>query len=354
MAFPARLPGLDLLRIAAVLAVIAFHWLFRGPVLGVSGPARFPALEQIAVYGYFGVDLFFTLSGFVIAWSAEARDAIGFARARLLRLWPAFAVSASLTAVVLAWAADPGLPVTAAQWLANLTFLPHLFGQRFVDSAYWSIVVELVFYGWVFLALATGLWRRRPALLGWGWLALSAVNLKLGSVAYDRLVLASFAGEFLAGILLFRLWSSGPSAGRLAMLAAAMAVQVAHGMVNAADLTSQYGVVPDPRVVALLHLAIFALVALAVPLRTGATAARLFRTAGLMTYPAYLLHQNIGTVALARLAAAGIEPGIALSMTGAALLAASWLIATRVEPVGRRLLAALVDPLVARLPGRPP
>lgn len=353
-ALPPRLPGLDLLRVVAVLAVIAFHWLFRGPVTGVSGPVRFPGLEAVAVYGYFGVDLFFTLSGFVIAWSAEGRDAIGFARARLLRLWPAFAVSVSLTAAVLAWAADPALPVTAAQWLANLTFLPHLFGQRFVDSAYWSIVVELVFYGWVFLALATGLWRRHPALLGWSWLALSAINLKLGNVAFDRLVLASFAGEFLAGILLYRLRVDGPSAGRLAMLAAAMAVQVAHGMVNAADLTTQYGVVPDLRVVALLHLAVFALVALAVPLSTGPAAARLARTAGLMTYPAYLLHQNIGAVALARLAAAGIDPIAALAVAGAALLAASWLIAAFIEPAGRRLLAALVDPLIARLPGRRP
>jgi peptidoglycan/LPS O-acetylase OafA/YrhL len=353
-ALPPRLARLDLLRVVAVLAVIAFHWLFRGPVTGVSGPIRFPGLEGVAVYGYFGVDLFFTLSGFVIAWSADGRDAIGFARARLLRLWPAFAVSVSLTAAVLAWAADPALPVTAAQWLANLTFLPHLFGQRFVDSAYWSIVVELVFYGWVLLALATGLWRRHPAWLGWGWLALSAINLKLGSVAFDRLVLASFAGEFLAGIVLYRLRVDGPSAGRLAMLAAAMAVQVAHGMVNAADLTTQYGVVPDLRIVALLHLAIFALVSLAVPLRAGPTAASLARTAGLMTYPAYLLHQNLGTVALARLAAAGIDPIAALAVMGATLLAASWLIAAFIEPAGRRLLAALADPLIARLPGRRP
>ncbi len=102
-----RLASLDLLRVVAALAVVAFHYLFRGaagdPMLDVA----YPALAPFALAGYLGVNLFFLISGFVIAWSAEGRDGVNFAIARFARIYPGFVASMTITFVVLLWAGDP-------------------------------------------------------------------------------------------------------------------------------------------------------------------------------------------------------------------------------------------------------
>ena len=62
-------------------------------------------------------------------------------------------------------------------------FAPAL-GQPFMDGVYWSIVLELVFYGWVTLALISGAFQRFKLELVTGWLAVIALNeIVLGSGA---------------------------------------------------------------------------------------------------------------------------------------------------------------------------
>src|SRR5688500_9785081 len=79
----ARVPVLDLLRLAAVVAVILYHYGFWGPVsaTGISQVAL-PALAPVGQYGFLGVSVFFAISGFVIAYSAEGQSWIGFIIAR--------------------------------------------------------------------------------------------------------------------------------------------------------------------------------------------------------------------------------------------------------------------------------
>ena len=73
---------LDLLRLVAALAVVAFHYLFRGAAAGGYLAEGYPEAAPFAIYGYLGVNLFFLISGFVIAWSAQGRSWESFAVAR--------------------------------------------------------------------------------------------------------------------------------------------------------------------------------------------------------------------------------------------------------------------------------
>jgi len=59
-----RLHEIDLLRILAAVSVMAYHYLFSAYAGGLSG-LHFPHVDVVARYGYLGVDLFFTISGFV-------------------------------------------------------------------------------------------------------------------------------------------------------------------------------------------------------------------------------------------------------------------------------------------------
>lgn len=346
---PKRLPGLDILRFLAITAVFLFHYLFRGPISGWVEHASFPSAQTWAVYGYAGVDLFFVISGFVIAWSSEGRTALEFLRARFLRLWPTFVVCMTISALLLALAGNPHFPVGLWQWAANLIFLPQALRQPFVDGAYWSIVAELTFYGWIFLAISAGLWPRHIVAIGAGWLAVSLANLGLQSGIAERVLLTPYAGEFLGGVLLYRLRVDGRGSGRLALLAAAVAVSVTQSIAHARVVAASYGYAPDPLVVGSIHIAIFALVAVFAAIRLPARAASAAVMIGGVTYPAYLLHQNLGYVAIDRLVPTGLSPWAAVGVVSAAVLLAAWAIWRHVETPGRRMAASLVDPLLARL-----
>lgn len=91
---PAKLDALTGIRIIAALWVVIFH--FRGNL--ASEFESYVYIAPVIEYGELGVDLFFTLSGFVIAlvygrklsqrwsWPATGR----FWWARFVRLWPAY------------------------------------------------------------------------------------------------------------------------------------------------------------------------------------------------------------------------------------------------------------------------
>ena len=63
----ARVPGLDLLRLAAVSAVVLYHYGFWGPSSNGVPQVALPYLASFGQYGFLGVPVFFTISGFVIA-----------------------------------------------------------------------------------------------------------------------------------------------------------------------------------------------------------------------------------------------------------------------------------------------
>lgn len=76
-----RIGVLDELRFLAALAVALFHFGFRGKTLSLTEMAL-PAWIPVLKYGYLSVQMFFVISGFVIAYSAEGRTPAQFAIAR--------------------------------------------------------------------------------------------------------------------------------------------------------------------------------------------------------------------------------------------------------------------------------
>jgi len=81
-----RVPGLDLLRPVAVAAVVFYHNGFWEPASQGVPQVALPYLATYAQYGFLGVPIFFTISGFVIADPAEGRTPVGFTIARFSRI----------------------------------------------------------------------------------------------------------------------------------------------------------------------------------------------------------------------------------------------------------------------------
>jgi peptidoglycan/LPS O-acetylase OafA/YrhL len=333
-----RLYNLDLLRLFSAAMVLLFHYGFRMAISGEGGGVGFSELAPVAQWCDAGLLVFFAISGYVIALSADNRTAYDFAAGRFARLWPTFVTCATITTLVLlAWPVASLPTPTMAQWLAQFIIVSRLAGQPFMDGAYWTIVYEIVFYGWVFLLLAAGWFRGGWRIAVLAWLALSATNeLFLHSGAVTKLFITEYSGFFAFGLVLFHACRQFDR-GTAALLVLALAWAIAGTFVIEPRMVEDYNLVRPAWGVALMApLALGAVtlcaVAPALPIRPA-----LAYGLGALTYPLYLLHQHIGYAVFTRFADAG-NRWLVFGLLIAALLTVSGLIATLLEPPARRAI----------------
>lgn len=340
---PLRIASLDWLRLAAALAVVAFHYLFRGAAADGYLSTGYPAAAPYAVYFYLGVNLFFLISGFVIAWSAEGRNWLDFAIARFARIYPGFLVCMTLT-FVLVWLAGPEwAEASVRQFLANLLMFSPALGEPFVDGVYWSIILELIFYGWVALALFLGIFNRLKLELVAGWLILCAVNeFVIGSGALRLAFLTEYGPLFAAGILIHHIRTRGMTVEALVLLAAAFVLSTSLMSVAAGWMQGHYGVSVSATGRVVANLAIHALLIGAIRYGSAIRPTALSLALGGLTYPLYLVHQNAGYLALDTLAP-HVGAWAALALVSVAMLVLSWMIWRFAEPPLRRSLLRLGD-----------
>ncbi len=169
------LDGVEVLRGIAAVSVMLFHCIGLLP-WDVAG-------TPLAVFraGWIGVDLFFVISGFVIAGSAlrqceSPAYAANFWRARLLRIVPLYYV-ASIAFLGFVSADALGAHATF-QLLAHALFLHSFFPSTAmsINGVTWSLGVEMQFYvaAFVFVPRVAQLPRRRLVVL---YLAVVAIVL---------------------------------------------------------------------------------------------------------------------------------------------------------------------------------
>ena len=159
--------AVDLLRFACALLVVWHHYALA---MWLSGDVRVAtALHDVtatpqpfAQAGLIGVELFFVISGLVIARSAIGVPWTTFLRHRALRLGPTVWICATLTALTVA-AAGQGDAALIGEWSRSMRFWP--IGTQ-IDGSYWTLGVECAFY--LLVALAAAGRAERILLLGWG------------------------------------------------------------------------------------------------------------------------------------------------------------------------------------------
>ena len=348
-----HLASLDVVRFAAAMAVVAFHFLYRGTVDETFTTVRFEtgALGELVVeHLYLGVHLFFVVSGFVIMASVRDRDALAFAIARFVRLWPVYALCVTITAVVLLLEQDGRFPMSAATWAANLSFVAPLFGHPFADGVYWSIVLEIVFYGWVTIMIAVGVLPRHLLAFSAAWLALAGSNELFADSEALRLGFATrYAPWFLFGALMHHLVSRGSRAVALLLLLLTVALSMHNVVDEHLEVAARYGSEPAVPTVMLLNAALLLVFLAALHWRLALAPRPWLVTLGALTYPLYLLHQNIGYIVLERLSPM-VGRHAALVVTVAAALIAAWAITRFFDAPARRALRRLIASLLAYIP----
>lgn len=328
-----RYTELDGLRGIAVASVLVHHYT-------VAFDTFFPTHRGVGIsfeWGKLGVQLFFMISGFVILMTAQRHErASDFALARAIRLYPTYWACLTLTVMAVYGA---GVLVLGRPWweiVVNYSMLQSFVAVRDFDGVYWSLAREIVFY--LLIAAALLRWRRVPRrVVIWGSFAWSLAGLGLiglhtvvdsgWSAILVSAAVAEFAPLFGLGAVLYlftRERRLHPVAGALAALAA-----ISTGLLRGW---------PTGVAVALIVLAFAAVVLRGdVPLLRW----RVLTWLGAISYPLYLLHQNIGYVVLER-TVDRVGPWPARVLATAVVLVIAWVVHELVEVRASRWLSRLL------------
>lgn len=246
----ARFDNVNLLRAFAALAVVVYH------VIEHAGWQDFPASGPLLTFriGWIGVDLFFVISGFVIAYSslaawrrAPARFARAYWRRRLARILPLYLLTLALWMVFFRETLPPvGSTHWFAQLVSHLTFTHSFWSSTHgtIDGPNWSLAIEMQFY--LMVALLIGWIDRTPAwrilaygiLVAWAyraWIVLVAYPHESAALTFLKSTqLPGTLDEFAAGIFLAKLVVEGRMPNRFPAVAG---LCVAAGLVGWLTMT---------------------------------------------------------------------------------------------------------------------
>lgn len=338
-----RVNEIDLLRFAAALMVVVYHFAFRGRAADNLTALDYPPLIPIAKYGYLGVELFFMISGFVILMTAANGSLRAFLVSRVVRLYPAFWVCCALTFVFSLALGGDRFQVSVTQWLVNMSMLAEFFGVTSIDDVYWSLYIEIQFYALVAIVLMLGAIARTQALLVI-WMLGAAILEVLPVSTLRELFITRHAPFFAAGAACFLIWRDGPTRGRAFIVAGAWVMALYQCLSGINKIQTHYATPMSPLVVACIVSAFFVVMLLVALRRTGSLGRIEWPMLGALTYPLYLLHQNIGYMVFNHLAPLLNLHLLFWSVVAASLLAARAVHVHVERPLGRALRNALSRP----------
>jgi peptidoglycan/LPS O-acetylase OafA/YrhL len=318
---PARLTEIDALRGLAAIAVVLFHYTTRYMEL-----YKFDGAPTFSFsYGHYGVNLFFIISGFVIFMTLEkTRRPMDFVVSRFSRLFPVFWVAIFVTFAITHALGLPGKLVDLGSAVANMLMFHNLFRVPHVDGVYWTLEVELLFYCGMFLLFRVGkLERIHAALIALMLLRVAyfvmerAFGISLPWMLYRLLILSSIPW-FAIGIAIYLATSrTEPGAWKAPARTAALAVLtlLVTGSATLATLGAVFGLMVFCAATAWLRW-----------LRSG-----LFVWLGAISYPLYLIHENIGWSLQLQLVQRGVPTDGIIVITLLASLALATLLHRAVE-----------------------
>lgn len=327
-----RANEIDLLRFLAALAVVLFHYAFRG-YAAHSSSLPYPLLEPGAKYGRYGVDLFFLISGFVILMSASGGSLKHFVVSRIVRLYPAYWVCCTLTFLVLVLFGS-GKP-TLVQYFLNMTMLcgfdvvQKLAPASLMDGSYWSLTVEMRFYAFVAVVLLLRQIHRAEIMLT-GWL-MTIILFELARVDHLReILIVDYAAYFIGGAMMFQIWSRGWSMLRMGVILGSWALSLYEACIALPKFEAATHTMMDRGIVIALITACFVVMYLVAMKKTSWVGRRNWMLLGALTYPLYLVHQAIGYVIFNHFYP-GSNPHLLVWGTVALMIAIAYLINVHVE-----------------------
>jgi len=349
--------GLDLIRFVSALMVCIFHLSWQSPQSAWAMPI-----------GWVGVQIFFVISGVVIAHSASTATPMGFLKGRFLRLYPVAWIAACLNIFFLTL-----LPITAFQAFglhvntgADAIFHSFiLLREPFLTGAYWTLPIELAFYAIIFVSLFFGgvqHFHRIARFLAFfsapyivlftlhqqGVIAAPWLDLGYGQ---KNAMLFRHGIYFAIGIYLWWLSTNKPMAlVDKAALCIASVASVFEIHCRSVDIIFVFARPTNVWILSACAISLFLLGvgAIAVSLFKAshftpqAWGKKVLRMMGLISYPLYLLHEAVGGYFLHVLRESGIGLFGAIGLAAMVAVLFAYVVAAKLEPGLRWVIGVVI------------
>ena len=288
-----RVPEIDLLRFIAAFAILLYHYTFRGYAADDMSVLSYLWVTPVTKYFYLTIYLLFLVSGFGILMTAAHGSPKSFLIARIVRLYPAFWVCCTLTFLMTLLAGGDRFDATFGQYVANMTLLSGFLRIPSIDNVYWSLFVEIKFYGLVYVILLSHQIHRAKQLLG-VWLALTVVALAWPVKYVWSPLLPDYAPWFIAGAMFFLVHKEGLCLYKGVVITVSYIIAVTQVFKELEVYEAYYQTSFNDGLVAIILASFFLVFFLIAMRRTAALGAENWLFLSALTYPLYLLHENIG------------------------------------------------------------
>lgn len=337
-----KIGSINLLRFIAAIAVVFYHYAYTFYHREMSY-IDIPFLRYISKYGYLGVDLFFIISGFVIALSAENRNIYGFIKSRIGRLYPLFWISAIITSLFLLFGGH--LIYSELSWYrfwTNMTMIPGLFTSPetydLLDGSYWSLVIEIKFYALVGVLLLIKQFKNIEI-----YASISMISIIIAKyfnlIANDSDLI--WATYFIAGIIFYKIFKTQIlSYNRIIILLLSFIYS------SIFSLQRDMGEAFKSHTIVLYILSFYIIFLLIAQHKINIKNNWFISLCGALTYPVYLLHQQIGKILFTYFHIQNIPLWISFISIFTFIVSLSYIIQSVFENPGRKILEKVIDKLV--------
>lgn len=293
-----RIESLDALRGLAALVVMLRHYTTIFSIdYGVPNNFNFEFK-----YGYLGVELFFLISGFVIFMTIEqVNTSKEFIVKRFVRLYPTYWLSILITTIVILLFGLPKMQFSIKDFLLNLTMIQDVVNPilhtKHIDGVYWSLAAELLFYGFILLLFQLkGL--KYIKVIGFFWVLISIICIPndISVLMLGIIFNLKWSPLFFGGILFYKLWKYDTEKIKWNTHFLILFSLISYYILTLTKVEDESKSNFIECIVITFFFLVFYLVAFQKLNFLGKGKILLFL--GKISYPLYLLHQNIGYIIL--------------------------------------------------------
>lgn len=235
-------------------------------------------------FGNIGVEIFLVITGYYLVdfERDEKSFSIGrYLKSRLLKLWPLYVISITVTAIVVHLFYLPERMSTWADWLLNLLFINGFIGTPYVDGAHWYMTTLVAVT--MVMAIAKKIKQEKSPLFYIAWMGVTLISSFLDIPYVVSLIGGSYAGIISISVALRFVSQKKKETTKKSLLLWTCVALCATGC------TAIYN-----GIVSLLEMLIIIPIFLCcINKKMPFLENRILLFGGSISYPLYLIHQNI-------------------------------------------------------------